>query len=131
MARKKGTGSIPAQIALGSAADVLCMLALTALASALTLGGAIGQGSIQMAALAANALAVFLGSLFAARRFAQRKLLFTLASAGGYLLLLLLGNLAFVKGMPEDVLRVMLPALGAATLAALLASRKPKTRRRR
>ena len=131
MARKKGTGSIPAQIALGSAADILCMLILTAIASVMVLGGTIGQGSIQTAALAANALAVFFGSLFAAHRFVQRKLLLTLASAGGYLLLLLLGNLAFVKGMPEGILRVMLPALGAATLAALLASRKPKTRRRR
>ena len=131
MSRKKGTGSIPAQIALGSAADILCMLVLTAIASWLVLGGAIGQGRIRTAALAANALAVFLGSLFAAHRFAQRKLLFTLASAGGYLLLLLLGNLAFVKGTPDGLLWVMLPALGAATLAALLASRKPKTRRRR
>ena len=55
----------------------------------------------------------------------------TLLSVGGYLLLLLLGNLLFVGAAPTDGLAVCLPPIGAAILAALLVSRKPKTRRRR
>ena len=94
-------------------------------------GGAIGQGSIRTAALCANALAAFLGSLLAAKGFSQRRLPMTLASTGVYLLLLLLGNLLFVGAAPTDGLAVCLPSIGTAILAALLVSRKPKTRRRR
>lgn len=61
----------------------------------------------------------------------QRRLPMTLASTGVYLLLLLLGNLLFVGAAPTDGLAVCLPSIGAAILAALLVSRKPKTRRRR
>ena len=131
MAKRKGNRSVPVQIALGSAADLLCMAALTAAASALVLGGVIGQGRIGTAALCANALAVFLGSLIAARGFSQKKLLLTLASAGGYVLLLLFGNLLFFGAPPTKALHLIGPALGAALLAALLANRRPKGRRRR
>ena len=131
MARKKGTRSVPVQIAIGSAAGLALMLALTALASVLVLRGVIGQGSIPAAGLCASALAAFAGSLFAAKGFAQRRLLYTLASTGGYLLLLLLGNLLFVSAPPGGILWVAVPALGAAIFAALLASRKPKRSRRR
>ena len=131
MAGKKGTRSVPVQIALGAAAELGLMLLLTAASSALALRGVIGQGSIPTAGLCANALAAFVGSVLAARGFAQRKLLYTLASAAGYLLLLLLGNLLFVSAPPDGACWVVLPALGAAILAALLASRKPKRSRRR
>ena len=67
MGKKKAVRSVPAQIVIGSAAELGFMLALTAVMAALTLGGAIGQGSIRTAALCANALASFLGSLLAAR----------------------------------------------------------------
>ena len=126
MGKKKAARSASVQIAIGSASDLVCMLALTAVMAALVLGGAIGQGSIRTAALCANALAAFLGSLLAARRLPM-----TLASTGVYLLLLLLGNLLFVGAAPTDGLAVCLPSIGAAILAALLVSRKPKTRRRR
>ena len=131
MGKKKSVRSVPVQIAIGSAADLCCMLALTAIMAGLVLGGAIGQGSIRTAALCANALAVFLGSLLAAKGFSQRRLPMTLASVGGYLLLLLLGNLLFVGAAPTGALAVCLPSIGAAILAALLASRKPRPRRRR
>ena len=131
MGKKKAVRSAPVQIAIGSAADLGFMLALMAIMSALVLGGAIGQGSVQTAGLCANALAVFLGSLIAAKGFSQKRLPMTLASAGGYLLLLLLGNLLFVDAAPTGALAVVLPSAGAAFLAAMLASRKPKTRRRR
>ena len=130
MGKKKAARSASVQIAIGSASDLVCMLALTAVMAALVLGGAIGQGSIRTAALCANALAAFLGSLLAAKGFSQRRLPMTLLSVGGYLLLLLLGNL-FVGAAPTDGLAVCLPPIGAAILAALLVSRKPKTRRRR
>ena len=120
MGKKKAARSVPAQIVIGSAAELGFML-----------GGAIGQGSIRTAALCANALAAFLGSLLAAKGFSQRRLPMTLLSVGGYLLLLLLGNLLFVGAAPTDGLAVCLPPIGAAILAALLVSRKPKTRRRR
>ena len=131
MARKKGARSVPAQLAIGSAADLCFLLVLTAIASALVLGGAIRQGSIQKAALCANALAAFAGSLIAARGFSQRRLLSTLACTAGYLLLLLFGNLLFVSAPPGGVLWVAAPALAASTLACLLVSRKPKRGRRR
>ena len=70
-------------------------------------------------------------SLLAAKGFSQRRLPMTLASTGVYLLLLLLGNLLFVGAAPTDGLAVCLPSIGAAILAALLVSRKPKTRPRR
>ena len=131
MGKKKAVRSVPVQIAIASAADLGFMLALTAIMAALTRGGAIGQGSIRTAALGANALAVFIGSLIAAKGFSQRRLPMTMAGAGGYLLLLLLGNLLFVGAAPSGAFAVCLPSAGAAILAALLASRKPKTRRRR
>lgn len=131
MAKKKVRRSMPVQIALGSVLDFAFMAALTAAASWLVLGGLIGQGRIGEAALTANALAVFLGSLFAARGFAQKKLPLTLASAVGYLVLLLLGNLLFVGAPAGGWMLVVLPTMGAAALAALLASRKPKAKRRR
>ena len=131
MGKKKAARSASVQIAIGSASDLVCMLALTAVMAALVLGGAIGQGSIRTAALCANALAAFLGSLLAAKGFSQRRLPMTLASTGVYLLLLLLGNLMFVGAAPTDGLAVCLPSIGATILAALLVSRKPKTRRRR
>ena len=131
MGKKKAVRSAPVQIAIGSAADLGFMLALAAIMSALVLGGAIGQGSVRTAGLCANALAVFLGSLIAAKGFSQKRLPLTMASTGGYLLLLLFGNLLFVGTAPTGALAVVLPSAGAAFLAAMLASRKPKTRRRR
>ena len=71
MGKKKAVRSVPAQIVIGSASDLVCMLALTAVMAALVLGGAIGQGSIRTAALCANALAAFLGSLLAHRGMAH------------------------------------------------------------
>ena len=131
MAKKKGTRSIPVQLAIGSAADLGFMLGLTAIASALVLSGVIGQGGIPAAGLCANAMAVFLGSLIAARGFSQRRLLSTLTCTAGYLLVLLLGNLLFVSAPPDGVLWVAVPALAASTLACLLVSGKPKRGRRR
>ena len=131
MGKKKANRSVPVQIAIGSAADMLCMLALTAIAAGLTLGGVIGQGSVRTAALCANALAVFLGGFLTAKRAVQRRLPIVLAGAGGYLALLLIGNLLLVRAAPADVPAVILPAVGAAVLAALLASRRPARKRRR
>ena len=131
MARKKRVRSVPAQLAIGSAADLGFLLVLTAIASALVLSGVIGQGSIPTASLCANALAVFAGSLITARGFSQRRLLSTLACTAGYLLVLLLGNLLFVSAPPDGVLWVAAPALAASTLACLLVSGKPKRGRHR
>ena len=131
MARKKRVRSVPAQLAIGSAADLGFLLVLTAIASALVLSGVIGQGSIPTASLCANALAVFAGSLITARGFSQRRLLSTLACTAGYLLVLLLGNLLFVSAPPDGVLWVATPALAASTLACLLVSGKPKRGRHR
>lgn len=131
MARKKGARSVPAQLAIGSAADLGFLLVLTAIASALVLSGVIGQGSIPTASLCANALAAFAGSLIAARGFSQRRLLSTLACTAGYLLVLLLGNLLFVSAPPDGALWVAAPALAASTLACLLVSGKPKRGRHR
>ena len=125
MARKKGARSVPAQLAIGSAADLGFLLVLTAIASALVLSGVIGQGSIPTASLCANALAAFAGSLIAARGFSQRRLLSTLACTAGYLLGL------FVSAPPDGVLWVAAPALAASTLACLLVSGKPKRGRHR
>ena len=82
MEKKKAARSASVQIAIGSASDLVCMLALTAVMAALVLGGAIGQGSIRTAALCANALAAFLGSLLAAKGFSQRRLPMTLCKHG-------------------------------------------------
>ena len=131
MARKKRARSVPAQLAMGSAADLGFLLVLTAIASALVLSGVIGQESIPTASLCANALAAFAGSLIAARGFSQRRLLSTLACTAGYLLVLLLGNLLFVSAPPDGVLWVAAPALAASTLACLLVSGKPKRGRHR
>ena len=89
MGKKKAARSVPAQIVIGSAAELGFMLALTAVMAALTLGGAIGQGSIRTAALCANALAAFLEVFLRRRGFAaaasddvaQRGRVFTFAAA--------------------------------------------------
>ena len=130
MGKKKASRSTASRILIGSAADLGLMFLLSAAAAAMVLGGAIGQGSIRTAALAANAIAVFGGSLIAAKGFNRQKLLMTLASAGGYLLVLLLGDLLFIGAVPAGAGAVALPALGAALAAAVLASRKPKGRRK-
>ena len=131
MAKKKVQRSVPAQIMFGLAADTACLLAFLAIASALVLGGVIGQGSISKAALTANGFAVFAGSLIAGGGCAQKKLLMIMASCGAYVLVLLLGNLLFVSAPPSGILAVAGPAFCAALIAALLVSRKPKTKRRR
>ena len=52
MARKKGARSVPAQLAIGSAADLGFLLVLTAIASALVLSGMIGRGAFRLRACA-------------------------------------------------------------------------------
>ena len=131
MAKKKAPRSMPQQIALVCAADLVCMAVLTTAASALVRAGVIGQGIIRAAALAANALAVFLGSLLAVKGGAQKKLPAAMAGCAGYLVLLLLGNLAFVSTPPGGIVWVAAPAIGCAFLASVLASRSPKPRRKR
>ena len=131
MAKKKVQRSVPGQIAFGLAADAGCLLVFLTAASALVLGGMIGQGSIDRAALVANGMAVFVGSLLAGRFCAQRKLPMILASCGVYILILLLGNLLFVSAPPSGILAVAGGAFCAALIAALLSSRRPKSKRRR
>ena len=131
MAKKKRTLTTPAQLALGAGINALCTLALLAAAAGLVLGGLIGQGSMDAAALAANALAVFLGSLLSVRRYPARKAVMCLGACGVYLLALLMGNLLFVKSPPSGFTLVTFSALAAALMAALLAGRPGKGRRRR
>ena len=131
MAKKKGTRSTGVLLAMAAAGEVLLMLALSAISAALVRSGVIGQSSIGAAGLGANALAVFLGSLLAARKFSQKKLPLTMAACGCYLALLLLSNLLFLPGKPAGVLGVICPAALAALLASVLAGRKPKRRYRR
>ena len=131
MAKKKGTRSTGVLLAMAAAGEVVLMLALSAISAALVKAGILAQSSIGTAGLGANALAVFLGSLLAARKFSQKKLPLTMAACGGYLALLLLANLLFLPGMPAGALGVICPAAAAALLAALLAGRRPKRRYRR
>ena len=131
MAKKKAPRSMPQQIALVCAADLVCMAVLTIAASALVRAGVIGQGRIHTAALAANTMAVFLGSLLAIRGCAQKKLPAAMAGCTGYLVLLLLGNLAFVSAPPGGIVWVAAPAIGCAFLASVLASRNPKPKHKR
>ena len=128
MAKKKGTRSTGVLLAMAAAGEVVLMLALSAISAALVKAGILAQSSIGTAGLGANALAVFLGSLLAARKFSQKKLPLTMAACGGYLALLLLANLLFLPGMPAGALGVICPAAAAALLAAVLAGRKPKRR---
>lgn len=131
MAKKKRVRSVPAQLALGAGVNALCALALESVAAALVLGGVIGQGRISQAALAANALAVFVGSLLSCRMYAARKLWMTLGACGAYLLALLAGNLVAIDAPPSGFTLVTLPALAAAILAVLLAGRQGKGWHRR
>ena len=61
MGKKKAVRSVPAQIVIGSAAELGFMLALTAVMAALVLGGAIGQGSIRKGRTAIAARSFFDG----------------------------------------------------------------------
>ena len=131
MAKKKGTRSTGVLLAMAAAGEALLMLALSAISAALVKAGMIGQSNIGAAGLVSNALAVFLGSLLAARQFQQKKLPLTMAACGCYLALLVLANLLFLPGLPTGVLGVIFPAVFAALLAAVLAGRKPKRRYRR
>lgn len=131
MAKKKGTTSAGVLLAMAAAGEVLLMLALSAISAALVKAGVIAQGSIGAAGAASSALAVFLGSLVAAKQFQQKKLPLTMAACGGYLAALLIGNLLFLPGMPAGAIGVVCPAAAAALLAAVLAGRKPKRRYRR
>ena len=130
MAKKKGNRSVPVTLAMAAAGEAGLMLALSAVSAALVKAGVIGQAGICPAGLASNALAVFLGSLLAARQFQQKKLPLTMAACGCYLALLVLANLLFLPGLPAGVLGVIFPAVFAALLAAVLAGRKPKRRYR-
>lgn len=131
MAKKKGNRSVPVTLAMAAAGEVGLMLALSAASAALVKSGVISQSAIGTAGLASNALAVFLGSLLAARQLQQKKLPLTMAACGCYLALLLLSNLLFLPGMPAGMIGVVCPAAAAALLAAVLAGRKPKRRYRR
>ena len=126
MAKKKGTRSTGVLLAMAAAGEVLLMLALSAASAALVRSGVIGQSNIGAAGLLSNALAVFLGSLLAAKQFQQKKLPLTMAACGCYLALLLIANLLFLPGMPAGALGVICPAAAAALLAAVLAGRRPK-----
>jgi len=126
MAKKKGTRSTGVLLAMAAAGEVVLMLALSAISAALVKAGILAQSSIGTAGLGANALAVFLGSLLAARKFSQKKLPLTMAACGCYLALLLIANLLFLPGMPAGALGVICPAAAAALLAAVLAGRRPK-----
>ena len=132
MGKKKAVRSVPAQIVIGSAADLGFMLALTAIRGGAHAWRRDRAGEYPDSELFARthwrrSLEVFLRR----RGFRSGGFRLTLLSVGGYLLLLLLGNLLFVGAAPTDGLAVCLPPIGAAILAALLVSRKPKTRHRR
>lgn len=128
MAKKKGPEQMPVTIAKGTVANCVCLLVLAALGAALVLGGAVGQGSIGTLALVCSAAAAFLGSLITAARCPQKRLAVTMACCCGYLLVLLMGNLLFVRASPSGFALVVVPAIFAAGLAAMLASRPRKKR---
>ena len=127
--KKKGPERMPVQIAKGIVVDCLCLLALVALGAALVRGGVVGQGSIGTLALVCSAAAVFLGSLIIAARSRQKCLPAAMAACAGYLLvLLLMGNLLFVRATPGGFALVVVPAVLMAGLAAIVASRPRKKR---
>lgn len=126
--KKKGPERMPVQVAKGIAVDCLCLLALVALGAALVRGGVVGQGSIGTLALVCSAAAVFLGSLIIAARSRQKCLPTAMAACGGYLLVLLMGNLLFVRATPSGFAMVVVPGVLMAGLAAIVASRPRKKR---
>lgn len=129
MAGKQGRKKrnwLPLQLA---AAMPLATLALAALTARLILSGKLQENSLPFAAGIIAGLVSFLGALIAAMRSGQRKLLCGLGAAGGYALLLLLGNLLFFGVHYGNALPVLLPLTGAGLLGALLGAGHRKKRR--
>ena len=100
------------------------------LASALVLGGVIGQAQIKTAALGAMTLAVFLGCRIGGRGAKEGKLPTALMQAGGFLIVLLLGNLLVFADVPSGALPVCGLSAAAAAVSALTASGRRKGKRR-
>lgn len=99
------------------------------LASALVLGGVIGQSQIETAAVTAMTLAVFLGCRIGVRG-AKEGILFTaLMQAGGFLVVLLLMNLLLFADVPSGALPVCGLTAAAAAVSALTASGRRKGKR--
>lgn len=100
------------------------MLLLSAAAAVLVLNGVLPVKSIPAAAVVLAAIGAFCGALLTAKRLSGKKLLGAGACCAGYVCLLLIGNLAFSEMPPVRFAVIALPCIGAAFLAALLASRK-------
>ena len=86
-------------------------------------------GEMLLAAGVIAGLVAFLGALIAALHSGRRKLLCGLGAAGGYALVLLLGNLLFFGVHYGEALPVLLPLAGAGLLGALLGAGRRKKRR--
>ena len=99
---------------------------LMAISCAILLAGKIDLKQIPVIATVISGLSVFFGALSAATQAPAGKLIRAGLVCGGYLLLLLLGNLLCV-GELNRVVPVVLTALATAAAAGLLSCRSKKT----
>ncbi len=125
--RKKAASGKPAPAiaacrGLGLCAAVTALLC--ALFAALIVKGVLPQQAEGIAGSIAAALAAFAGALLAAKQARTQKLLSALGMCAVFALILLMGNLLFVRAAPTGALWIAPPVILAGGLAGILGSRK-------
>lgn len=117
--KKRGTAPLWKQFLRALAIALVTMLLAAALGSALVRMGTLDVAGIPAAAAVCAALGAFAGAAYLSAAAENRKLPAAAALGGAFALLLLLGNLLFVRQAPTGFARISLPCLGAALAASV------------
>ena len=112
-------------IICGFAAVVLAAL-LSGIVSVFVIKETLGQGSIGVISPVISALAVFVGSLVAAKGNNDNALVTSVGTCIIYVLITILMKLAFFPGTANLMLRNILVCVGASFLAVAVSKRKKK-----
>ena len=129
----KKTGSINLlhnPIITGLLAAILSSIAFSALAAALAKNGVLSQTVIQPAGSVCAALGTLLGSMITAKKAQSRKLICAMLVCAGFVAILFLCNLLFLKDSELNMLPVLLPSAGASLVGGVLAVSTKTTKRR-
>lgn len=126
---KNRTDGNPASVVLRGLLTALgATLVLSALAALLVTTGIVNVKAIPETGAMVCALAALTGSWLAGKQAGSKKLFHAGAVGLGYLLLLLLGGLAFVPSAPAGFASILIAGLVGTLCAGLLAGRQPRSR---
>ncbi len=113
---------------------VLCMVfavVLTAFAAGLLLSGVLPQTVIRETGVVCSSFAALLGCLISLNKAQNKKMIYVLCIWIGYLLLLTLGNLLFLKDRNWNILPILLSTGAGAIIGGILTIAGKKRNKRR